>query len=91
LPKRLIGHYAKEIKDRLDEKFSPDIVRRALQHMVATDLIDRPSLLANKVVTVQTGADKRNEQGRRNGGMRGYQAHVPYQDPVDQSAYDEKL
>jgi hypothetical protein len=58
LPKRLIGQYSKEIKNLLDEGQPPQRITAALRLMAEDNILNRPSLLPNKVMTVQTGPEK---------------------------------
>jgi hypothetical protein len=58
LPKKLIGHYSKEIKNLLDEGQPPQRITAALRLMAEDNILNRPSLLPNKVMTVQTGPEK---------------------------------
>lgn len=72
VPKRLKGQYAKGIKDALDEEFTDRTIRNALASMVADSIVDKPSLLTNRLVAVQTGPEKRarqNNQVRRSGDL----------------------
>jgi hypothetical protein len=65
LPKRLIGQYAKGIKELLDEHQPPQRIWAALSLMASENLLNRPSLLANKVVTVQTGPERAPQRAAR--------------------------
>lgn len=58
LPKRLIGQYAKTIKGLLDEGYTPQQIWAALSLMAEDSVLNRPSLLTNKIVTVQTGPER---------------------------------
>lgn len=72
VPKRLKGQYAKGIKDALEEEFSDKTIRNALASMVADNIVDKPALLTNRLVAVQTGPEKRNRQNsqdRRSGDL----------------------
>lgn len=53
LSKRVIGMYAKAIKELLDEGFDGVLIRRALAAMYDRGLTDRPTLLHGLVVQVQ--------------------------------------
>jgi hypothetical protein len=79
IPKRLIGQYAKLIKEALDDKIQPIYVRKALWSMFRDKVINRPSLLPNRIVEAQTGPEQRN-------GAR----HVPHQNKPDAN-YEEGL
>lgn len=68
LPKRLIGQYAKAIKEALDEHFTEKLIKHALAGMLTDNIANRPSLLANRLVAAQMGPE-RNTNGRRNGGL----------------------
>lgn len=59
LPRRLIGQYAKLIKEALDDGFPPNQVKTALASMLADNVANRPSLLPNRLVEVQTGPERR--------------------------------
>lgn len=58
LPKRLIGQYGKAIKDLLNEDYSPQQIWAALSLMAEENVLNRPSLLPNKIVSVQTGPER---------------------------------
>lgn len=58
LPKRLIGQYASMIKGLLDEGYTAQQIWAALSLMAQENILNRPSLLTNKIVTVQTGPEK---------------------------------
>lgn len=53
LSKRVIGIYAKSIKELLGEGFSENLIKMALVAMLEKGLADRPTLLHNFVVQVQ--------------------------------------
>jgi hypothetical protein len=55
LPQRLIGHYAREIKNALGDKFTPNQIKNALARMFEDNETSRPSGLPNKLVEIQTG------------------------------------
>lgn len=59
LPKQLIGHYAKNIKLSLDEGFTANQIKAALASMLADNAANRPSLLPNRLVEIQTGPERR--------------------------------
>lgn len=59
LPKRLIGQYAKLIKEALDDGFEANKVKTALAAMLADNVANRPSLLPNRLVEIQTGPERR--------------------------------
>jgi hypothetical protein len=63
LPKQLIGHYAKQIKQALDDGFAPNMIKKALAAMLTENLANRPSLLPNKLVQIQTGPEVLNGNG----------------------------
>jgi hypothetical protein len=56
LSKRVIGIYAKSIKELLGEGFSENLIKMALVAMLEKNLTDRPTLLHNFVVQVQQQA-----------------------------------
>jgi hypothetical protein len=58
LPKKIIGQYAKTIKGLLDEKYTAQQIWEALTLMHDDKILNRPSLLPNKVVTVQSGPER---------------------------------
>lgn len=58
LPQRLIGQYSKTIKQLLLEKQPPERIWAALSLMAEDKILNRPSLLPNKLVTVQTGPER---------------------------------
>lgn len=64
LPKQLIGHYAKNIKLALDDGFSANQIKSALASMLADNAANRPSLLPNRLVEVQTGPEQRTNGHR---------------------------
>lgn len=55
LPKRHRGHFAREIKNLLDEDTSPDLVWRALMSQARAGDLEHPSWLGKHVVNVQQG------------------------------------
>lgn len=59
LTKRVKGHYAKRIKDALDEGFDEDTIKRALAQLLNQGDAGRPSLLDNKLIDVQNGPRRR--------------------------------
>ena len=65
LPNRLIGQYAKGIKQLLGEGYSPALIWRALALMADDNILNRPSLLANKVVTAQAGPERAPQRASR--------------------------
>jgi len=65
LPGRLKGHYAKEIKTLLDEGQPPQRITAALRLMAEDNILNRPSLLSNKVMTVQTGPERAPRREKR--------------------------
>ncbi len=57
LPRRLIGQYAKLIKEALTEQFPPTLVKKTLAGMLDDNVANRPSLLPNRLVAAQTGPE----------------------------------
>jgi hypothetical protein len=57
LPKRLIAQYARLIKEALDEGFTPNHVKTALAGMLRDSIANRPTLLPNRLVSIQTGPE----------------------------------
>lgn len=58
LPQRLIGQYGKTIKGLLVEKYTAQQIWAALSLMAEENVLNRPSLLTNKIVTVQSGPER---------------------------------
>lgn len=65
LGKRIIGHYAAGIRDALADKFSPDLIKRALGSMLDDGIASRPSLLANRLVAIQNGPERQPQRVRQ--------------------------
>lgn len=65
LPKQIIGQYAKRIKTHLDEGYTPGQIWAALVLMANDRVLNRPSLLTNKLVTVQHGPERAPVRERR--------------------------
>ena len=63
LSRRVIGIYAKSIKELLAEGFSENLIKMALVAMLEKGLTDRPTLLHNFVVQVQQQAAARPVSG----------------------------
>lgn len=59
IPKQIRGQYAKRIKEALDDGFTPKQVKQALNLMFNQQVANRPSLLPNKLVELQTGPERR--------------------------------
>lgn len=79
LPTRIRGHYAKVIKEALDDKFDGKLIRTTLAKMLADNVVNRPSLLPNRLVEAQTGPERRQRASPRN----------VYRNPMDQDEYDD--
>ncbi len=59
LPPRVKGQYAKTIKENLDAKIHPDLIKQALGSMLADGVAHQPHWLAARIVSVQTGPERR--------------------------------
>jgi hypothetical protein len=59
LPRRIIGQYARLVKEALDDGFDRDTVARVLAQMLDDGVADRPHLLPNRLVRWQTGPEVR--------------------------------
>lgn len=79
LPTRIRGHYAKVIKEALDDKFDGKLIRTTLAKMLADNVVNRPSLLPNRLVEAQTGPERRQRAS----------PHNVYRNPMDQDEYDD--
>lgn len=59
LTKRVIGHYAKRIKEAVDQGFHPNLIKTALANMLAEGVAGKPSYLDNHLVQAQNGPQRR--------------------------------
>lgn len=64
IPKQLRGQYAKLIKEALDDGFDARQVKRALAVMFDERVANRPALLPNKLVELQTGPERPRRYNR---------------------------
>jgi len=65
LPKQIVGQYATRIKGHLEEDYTPAQIWAALSLMAEEQILGRPSLLTNKLVTVQAGPERAPRREKR--------------------------
>lgn len=75
LTKNHIKRYAAGIKSALDQRFDPDLIKRALSGMLADRVTSRPSLLDNYLVRAQQGPEL--PPRRMTGGEAAAARHAP--------------